>query len=448
MSNLHLENNAILTHYYHNQNSEWGFHYQKLVDLHISNKLIVDCPFIASKFPPIETPQFTFIDLFAGIGGFRIALQSIGGKCIFSSEWDKEAKKTYYANFGEEPFGDITKEEIKACIPKKFDVLCAGFPCQPFSKGGARSGFEDTRGTLFFDICEILEKYKPKFVFLENVANLVTHDNKNTYKVIIEKLTDLGYYFPKKPLVLSPDKFGIPVLRPRIYIPCVRKDIAEKNQDFILNFDKEIEKYFTNNINPIDSVLDKNIEDKISDYEMKVLKLWDSFYQIIDIKTIGFPIWFDYFKYQGDYTEFPIWKAKFVKKNVELYQRNQFLIDQWIKDNDNLDWVINTHRKLEWQCGVYHKSIFEGLIQFRPSGVRVKKADKFSTLVAMNHQQIIGKLGRKISIEESKLLQSFPKDYILSDKPSIALKQLGNSVNVEVVKIIFSLIKEEYYDKG
>lgn len=101
------------------------------------------------RFPSVANPKFTFIDLFAGIGGFRIALQSLGGKCVFSSEWDANAQKTYFYNFGEIPYGDITKESIKNCIPDGFDVLCAGFPCQAFSIAGYRKGFEDTRGTLF-----------------------------------------------------------------------------------------------------------------------------------------------------------------------------------------------------------------------------------------------------------------------------------------------------------
>ena len=402
-----------------------------------------------SEYKKSDYSEFSFIDLFAGMGGFRIALQNLGGECIFSSEWDKNAQETYFQNFGEIPFGDITLPSIKSQIPEGFDVLCAGFPCQPFSKGGFQNGFEDTRGTLFFDICEILEKHHPKFIFLENVSNLVTHDKGNTYKVILKHLDELGYYYPKKPLILSPDKFGIPVLRPRIYIPCVRKDVAKNNSFYIQNLDLEIKKLFTSKVNSIDTII--NIEDKentITKYESRILEAWNEFYKGIDLKIIGFPIWLDFFKYDGDFSEFPEWKTKFIKKNIELYQRNKDFIDKWIKKHNNLDWAINTHRKMEWQAGEYHKDLFEGLIQFRPSGIRVKKADKFSTLVAMNHQQIIGKLKRKISLEEAKLLQSFPKEYQLNKNASIALKQLGNSVNVDVVQIIFELIKKKYYDKN
>ncbi len=405
-------------------------------------------PYLITSKTPFEkakTVSFNFIDLFAGIGGFRIAMQNLGGKCVFTSEWDEKAKQTYSANFGEVPFGDITKQQVKKFIPQDFDVLCAGFPCQPFSKGGLQQGFEDTRGTLFFDICEIVTKHQPKFLFLENVANLVTHDKKNTYKTILKHLDELGYYFPKKPLVLSPDQFGMPVLRPRIYIPCVRKDIAEKNVGFIQNFEKQLEPFFTKEIQPINTIIEtENTTKDLSDYELKVLNMWNDFYKNIDLEVIGFPIWVDFFKYDGSYAEFADWKAKFVRKNVDLYRRNKVFIDKWLIKNENLEWVKPTHRKFEWQAGNFHKDIFEGLIQFRPSGVRVKRATKFSTLVAMNHRQIIGKLKRKVSLEEAKAMQFFPKEYRLNPNDAVALKQLGNSVNVNVVQLIFDLIKKEY----
>lgn len=168
-------------------------------------------------FKAIEKPKFTFIDLFAGIGGFRIALQNIGGKCLFSSEWDKDAQKTYFANFGEVPFGDITRQNIKDCIPEKFDVLCAGFPCQAFSIAGLRKGFEDTRGTLFFDVAKILKDRKPKAFFLENVKNLKSHDNGNTYRVIENTLRELGYVVYSE-ILNSMTHANVPQNRERIFI--------------------------------------------------------------------------------------------------------------------------------------------------------------------------------------------------------------------------------------
>ena len=176
-------------------------------------------------FPPIENPKFKFIDLFAGIGGFRLALQNLGGKCVFTSEWDADAKRTYRANFGEVPFGDITRENIKAYIPDDFDILCAGFPCQSFSIAGKRGGFDDTRGTLFFDVAEIIKRKRPKAFLLENVKGLRNHNGGRTLDTIINVLrNDLGYFVPE-PQIINAKDFGLPQNRERIYIVGFRADL-------------------------------------------------------------------------------------------------------------------------------------------------------------------------------------------------------------------------------
>ena len=175
-------------------------------------------------FPAPENPKFTFIDLFAGIGGFRIAMQNLGGKCVYSSEWDAQAQKTYKANYGETPYGDITKETTKRYIPDDFDVLCAGFPCQAFSLAGKRRGFEETRGTLFFDVAEIIRRKRPKAFFLENVKGLKIHDKGKTLDTILNVLrNDLDYYVPD-PEIVNAMNFGVPQHRERIYIVGFRKD--------------------------------------------------------------------------------------------------------------------------------------------------------------------------------------------------------------------------------
>ena len=181
--------------------------------------------FFQVPFPSPEKPRFTFIDLFAGIGGFRIALQNLGGKCVYSSEFDAKAQETYLANFGEMPFGDITKESTKNFIPKDFDILCGGFPCQAFSLAGKRLGFADeTRGTLFFEIEAILRKHQPKAFFLENVKGLAIHDKGNTLKTILKHLDDAGYDVVP-PQVLNAMDYGVPQHRERIYIVGFRKDL-------------------------------------------------------------------------------------------------------------------------------------------------------------------------------------------------------------------------------
>lgn len=230
-------NEAVLTHYLHNsKNGVSKFYFQgavaftkeiletKYPDETITTDMAEEAlqqgifETFDIPFPPIEKPTFKFIDLFAGIGGFRLALQNLGGKCVFTSEWDKEAKRTYKANFGETPFGDITKDETKNYIPDDFDILCAGFPCQAFSIAGKRGGFEDTRGTLFFDVAEIIKQKQPRAVFLENVKGLRNHNGGRTLATILNVLrNDLGYFVPE-PEIINAKDFGVPQNRERIYI--------------------------------------------------------------------------------------------------------------------------------------------------------------------------------------------------------------------------------------
>lgn len=240
------EQMAIVTHFLHNEKYIAGKYFEKeakgLIDDIYSLKYnkssgfrdtvsdsaleysLFDNIFLV-PFLPTSSPKFTFIDLFAGIGGFRMALQNLGGKCIFSSEWDAQAQKTYLANYGEVPFGDITLERTKTMIPNNFDILCAGFPCQPFSLAGNRLGFEETRGTLFFDVAEIIKRKRPKAFFLENVKGLKTHDKGNTLKTILRVLReDLGYYVPD-PEIVNAANFGVPQHRERIYIVGFREDL-------------------------------------------------------------------------------------------------------------------------------------------------------------------------------------------------------------------------------
>lgn len=183
-------------------------------------------------FPAPENPTFTFIDLFAGIGGFRIAMQELGGKCVYSSEFDSQAQRSYFANYGEMPFGDITKEVTKSYIPDNFDILCGGFPCQAFSLAGRRLGFEDeTRGTLFFEIEEILRRKQPMAFFLENVKGLMIHDRGRTLRTILDHLDQVGYDVVPPQIVNAMD-FGVPQHRERIYIIGFRKNLHINIDDF------------------------------------------------------------------------------------------------------------------------------------------------------------------------------------------------------------------------
>ena len=184
----------------------------------------------------MELKNMKFIDLFAGIGGFRYALESLGCTCVFSSEWDKFCKMSYTLNFKETPHGDITKIDEKD-IPK-FDILCAGFPCQPFSISGNQKGFGDTRGTLFFDIARIVKYHKPKVILLENVKNLKAHNGGATFNVISTVLKNLNYNIYYK--VLNAKNFGLPQNRERIAIVCIREDIDSGKFKFPKEYDNFI----------------------------------------------------------------------------------------------------------------------------------------------------------------------------------------------------------------
>ncbi|MFA7273564.1 MAG: DNA cytosine methyltransferase [Crocinitomicaceae bacterium] len=250
---------AAFTHYLHNKNGVSKFfkgeaisHVKRVlsykfpeehVSAEVAEQALQQMLFDFKKdvpFPEPKNPKFKFIDLFAGIGGFRMALQSLGGKCVYTSEWDAQAKKTYEANFGEVPFGDITKEITKSFIPDGFDVLCAGFPCQAFSIAGKRGGFEDTRGTLFFDVAEIIKRKQPKAIFLENVKGLRNHDGGKTLKTILNVLReDLGYFVPE-PQIMNAKDFGVPQNRERIFIVGFRKDLGIDSFNYPKSLNKAV----------------------------------------------------------------------------------------------------------------------------------------------------------------------------------------------------------------
>jgi len=241
---------AVITHYLHNIDNGVSKYFKKEAEKALKEYVVYkneeeNLSLVAEDalqqllfevnnvpFPTPENYKFKFIDLFAGVGGFRLAMQNLGGKCVFTSEWDNNAQKTYRANFGEVPFGDITKEETKQFIPNGFDVLCAGFPCQAFSIAGKRGGFEDTRGTLFFDVAEIIKRKKPKAIFLENVKGLRNHNGGRTLETILNVLrNDLDYYVPE-PQIINAKDFGVPQQRERIYIVGFRKDQCINNFEY------------------------------------------------------------------------------------------------------------------------------------------------------------------------------------------------------------------------
>ena len=367
--------------------------------------------------------------MFAGIGGFHQAMTQLGGECVFASEIDQYAIDTYKKNFNIDANHDICDVNVED-IPAH-DVLCAGFPCQSFSVAGKCEGFNDeTRGTLFFEIERVLKYHKPKYIILENVKNLTSHDQGKTWRIIEEHLHNLGYRLTLQPLIVSPHHFGIPQLRERVIILGLYDPTnAHKPLNINLGLLKDKDD------NSIYSVLDTDVDKKynISNEEEKILNMWNEFYQGIDLDVIGFPIWFEWFK-EKPTEDMSKWRKRVIERNNDLYERNKEFIDSWSQKYDNLEWCTKVQKKFEWQAGNRIDSLWEGLIQFRQSGIRVKAPNCFQTLVAIVQTPIIGKYKRRLTVREAARLQSFPDDFILNENEKQAYKQLGNAVNVEVIK--------------
>ena len=399
--------------------------------------------------------QFKFIDLFCGIGGFHQGMSDLGGECVYASDIDADCRKTYEKNYGIKPDGDITKVEAKD-IPEH-DVLCAGFPCQAFSKAGKRLGFADsTKGTLFFDIMRIAKHHNPKYMLLENVRNLASHDGGNTWRVIHDSIVEAGYNIIDEPVIFSPHYIGVPQHRERVFIMCVRKDVGE-----IPPF------YFNPEKMPkcsIDSILlnDDEIDD-IERYKLKPEMIewidnWNEFIQGIKCdKLPGFPIWADSLcplkdnHMIGDWDTMPKWQQNFIKKNSDLWGKNKAFIDAWLEKAKKNPLFFGSKAKLEWQAGESNKpNLWDHIMQIRPSGLRVKPGTYFPALVAITQTSIVGRKRRFLTPRECARLQSFPDTFLYDEKNAQAYKQFGNSINVGLVKLFAqymfgdSSIREKY----
>jgi DNA (cytosine-5)-methyltransferase 1 len=235
---VETESVAAVTHYLQSIGTPQQRHYlnilRQLLPSSVMSRVAESAAQVAAPFPPPKVTRFTFIDLFAGIGGFRLAMQRSGGRCVFSSEWDNPARQTYFANFGEVPFGDITQianeTRFSSEIPKH-DILAGGFPCQAFSIAGFKGGFADTRGTLFFNLARVIEDHGPKAFFLENVKGLAGHDKGRTLETILRTLEeDLGYHVQVQ--VVNAKDFGVPQNRERVFIVGFKSRAAAARFEF------------------------------------------------------------------------------------------------------------------------------------------------------------------------------------------------------------------------
>lgn len=374
--------------------------------------------------------DFKFIDLFCGIGGFHSAMSQLGGECVFAADIDADCRKVYEQNFGLAPHSDVSA--VEATDIPQHDVLCAGFPCQAFSKAGKQAGMNDPRGTLFFDIVRIAKHHKPSYMLLENVRNLVGHDNGNTWRVIKANLDELGYEFSHEPIIFSPHNLGIPQFRERVFILCKRKDVKKG----MVEFSEPRKRPHCD----IRKVVDHSLNDErytISDSEREILEIWNDFAKNVKKPLPTFPVWtaeFEPEKLEVDLSIYPKWKKRIIEQNRALWEDNSPFLKDWYAKAKMNKYFVGAKAKFEWQVGDAKPEVWSHLIQFRPSGVRIKKATYFPALVAITQTSIVGELSRRITPKEAAALQSFPENYQLHPVNRIAYKQLGNAVNVEVVK--------------
>lgn len=400
--------------------------------------------------------RFRFIDLFAGVGGFHQAMRYLGGECVMAAEINKECRKTYQLNYHTEEReirGDVTKIDPKTIAP--FDVLCAGFPCQPFSKAGAQKGFQDkTRGNLFYTIMDILDSHpEVKFVILENVRNLA--DKTENWDIITSELVQRNFYITEEPIILSPSDFGIPQIRERVYILGIRKDIRNErilNNGYIHKTDLHLDRHFKKcKMGTAWTILEDDVDDAyiISEEQEQMIFAWDEFRIGTGIKVIGFPIWIDsfgvgidddneVFQAQG-YDDMPLWKQGFLRRNRNLYLNNREFIDNWV-NKYNMFSRIKLYKKFEWNCGTDVTDIHNCLIQIRQSGIRTKRPTFYPSLVAIVNTPIIWDKNkehfRKLTPREAANLQSFHGGFKFQGTDATQYRQLGNSVNVRVLKIL------------
>ena len=427
-----------------------------------------------------------FVDLFCGIGGFHAALEELGHDCVFACDIDEAAAEVYETNFGIQP-----KQDIRECknLPD-FDILCAGFPCQPFSKSGSQEGFEDeTRGTLFHEIMRIVKESNPSILFLENVPNLESHDGGNTFHVIRKSIKEAGYRFWSE--VLSPHKFGTPQIRKRLFMVGIKEDLCHGRE---FSFPEE-----TNETTDVRDILDprKSIPEKynLSPHQIEVIETWNRFIKKLpsDLKPPS-PTWSQEFGrnyplkkihpissnrttvknlkkilldegqiapesrfrkdtvpffppyIQSSKTKLPEWKKGFIEKNREFWEEaSQHIDPEWL---DKIREFKHTYQKFEWQVGDSERDIWSHMIQLRPSGIRVKKSDYIPALVAIAQVPIVGWQKRRMTPKECARAQDFDVDglkgttFHLDTSDSSAYKQLGNAVNVKVTGLIMEKIEQ------
>ncbi len=406
----------------------------------------------------LRAMSFSFVDLFAGVGGFHAALGALDGECWFASEIDLQAKAVYEANWRTQVAGDIVElTENQMALPPH-DVLTAGFPCQPFSKSGFQRGMEETRGTLFWNICRVLEERKPPVILLENVRNLAGPRHKETWRTIVTSLRDLGYRVAGTPTVFSPHLLprelgGRPQVRERVFITGTyvgRTRAWAEASDEPLVHNRPVNGWDPQRWNverdlPLDA--DATIVDleryALTSSEITWISVWEDLLtdlrpRLASSKLPGFPIWADEFKVEPEILrDTPAWKADFLRKNSEFYRAHRSVIDQWKARHNDLEDLPASRRKLEWQAQAA-VSLWDTVMHLRPSGIRAKRATYLPALVAITQTSIIGDRRRRITPREAARLQGLPDWFQFGSQPDAAsYRQMGNGVNVGAAYYIF-----------
>lgn len=412
--------------------------------------------------------MLTFIDLFAGLGGFHLALKRLGHECVFACELDEELRIHYRKNFGMMPRKDIRDVQPES-VPEH-DILCAGFPCQPFSKAGYQKGFDCPQwGDLFDHVMEILTYHSPRYVMLENVANLEKHNDGKTWESIRNRLQEAGYEIQNRKL--SPHKFGIPQIRERLFIVGSRQGLSHFSWPEEAGCDDL----------SVRNILDHCPSDArlISDQVRRNLEVWQQFLELYptDVQLPSFPIWTMEFgaDYPYEHTtphatgnedlrschgshgiplasvpsseimmnlpsharrkqeRFPAWKVNYIRQNRELYTRHKSWLDGWLPKIREFPASL---QKLEWNCKGEERNIWNFIIQVRASGVRVKRPSTSPSLVSMTTTQIpiVGWERRYMTARESLRLQSMDQLQSIPSNAARQIKAIGNAVNVTVAE--------------
>jgi len=417
-----------------------------------------------------------FIDLFAGLGGFHLALNRLGADCGFASEIDPSLRELYEANYGMRPAGDILSVPISD-IPAH-DILCAGSPCQPFSKAGEQQGLECPKwGNLLVHVLRIARARKPRFLLLENVPNLKRHNSGETWEDLERQFQEAGYEIASA--YLSPHQFGIPQIRERVFIVGSRNGLSSFRWP-VPPKDVELD---------LNSILDKNPKEArpLTPTVLSCMEVWQKFIKNYPakIELPSFPIWSmefgatypyedaspwatprqDLLKYRGCHGEtlkgygrntvlgalpshgrtpqkqFPTWKKTFIRQNRELYAANKKWIDKWMLEI--LEFPPSL-QKFEWNCKGEERDIWKYVIQFRASGVRVKRPTTAPSLIAMTTTQvpIIAWEKRYMTVRECARLQCMDELKHFPKVPTRAFKALGNAVNAHLMELVAKALIE------